>query len=196
MRAMRTKILASLLPLCLLVAGCGDDTTTAPDMSMPDLAPGPDLAMRTPDGVSCGQMTCPAGQSCCVMTSNNMVTGASCIAPNGQCSGSTLACDGPEDCGGGTGSGQYCCGTIQFSGGGPDAGAPTFNGGSAMCTSTCNFNFGSGSVTTRLCHQDVDCTGLTGPLGTMLDKCCTSTQAPGMHFCANTFGMGTGITCP
>lgn len=197
MHAMRNPILACVLPLCVLcAAGCGDDTTNAgPDMSMPDLAVGPDMAMRTPDGVVCGSMTCPVGQSCCVQASG-MVASAMC-GTGGQCNGGALlACDGPEDCGGGTASGQFCCGTVKFTAGmGPDAGAPMFQGGDAMCATSCNFNFGQGMLTTRLCHQDVDCTGLTGPLGTQLDKCCSSAQAPGLHFCATTF-PGLPVTCP
>ncbi len=191
MRAMR-----QLLALCalVLVAGCGDDTSVGPDMSMPaDLAPGPDLAVRLPDGVVCGQMSCPVGQSCCVMTSGNMTTSQMCIAAGGQCTGgAVLACDGPEDCS--NASMPFCCGTIKFTGGGPDGGATMFNGGNAMCTGTCDFNFGGGMVTTRLCHADVDCTGLTA-FGQNLNQCCSSAMAPGLHFCAAALGLG-GITCP
>lgn len=199
MRAMRNRILAALVPLCLLAAGCGDDTSSqGPDLSMPaDLAVGPDLAMRTPDGVVCGQDTCPVGQSCCVKPMG-MSTTAMCTSGAGACTGgATLACDGPEDCGGGTASGQFCCGTIELSGGGPDGGAPMFGGGSAMCTTTCAFDFdiGARKLTTRLCKQNVDCMGLTGPLNTPLDKCCSSTMAPGLHFCATAIAQA-GITCP
>jgi hypothetical protein len=203
MRAMRIPLLAAtVLPLCLLVVGCGDDTNhNAADMSMsvPDLAMGPDMAVRVPDGVVCGSMSCAVGQSCCITQSNNMATGAACVASASACtSGTVLSCDGAEDCGGAGSAGAYCCGTIQFSGGTPDGGAPMFQGGDASCTGTCNFAFAQGSVTTRLCHQDVDCTGLTGPLGIQLDKCCSSSQAPGLHICATNLGGlgGMGITCP
>jgi hypothetical protein len=190
MRAMRQTFALCAL---LLVAGCGDDTTNAgPDMTMPDLMPGPDMAVRVPDGVSCGSMTCAVGQSCCVTVSGTTPT-STCITAGGNCGGATLACDGPEDC---SSSMQYCCGMITFSGGGnPDAGSPMFNGGNSSCSGTCDFNFTQGppnKVTTRLCHADVDCTGLTG-FGQNLDKCCSSTQAPGLHFCAAAIA---GITCP
>lgn len=201
MRAMRNRIWTRVLPLCLLlVAGCGDDTTTQADMSMPDLAPGPDMAVRVPDGVVCGNMTCGVGQSCCITQSNNMATGATCVASAGACSsGTVLSCDGAEDCAGAGAAGAYCCGTVHFSAGTPDGGAPVFQGGSASCAGSCSFNLGQGSLTTRLCHQDVDCMGLTGPLGIALDKCCSSSQAPGLHFCATNLGGlggGAGITCP
>ena len=128
------------------------------------------------------------------MTANNMPSSATCVSSAGQCSGgSLLACDGPEDCGGGTGSGQFCCATINFTSM-PDAGV-SFNGGNASCSTSCAFAFGQGSVTSRLCHEDVDCTGLTGPLNTALNKCCSSTMAPGMHFCAAAISQ-LGVTCP
>jgi hypothetical protein len=51
-------------------------------------------------------------------------------------------------------------------------------------------------ITTRLCHLDDDCTGLSAGGGTvMLNRCCSSTMAPGLHFCAAAFGIG-GVTCP
>jgi hypothetical protein len=204
MRAMRQN-LASCAFACalLLVAGCGDDTAGGgPDMSMPaDLTVGPDIAVRMPDGVACGTATCPTGQSCCVMASGTSTTGATCIAAGGNCTGgAVLACDGPEDC---SSSMQFCCGTIKLTGsltGDADAGAPMFNGGNASCAATCDASFtpGSGStpttVKTRLCKIDDDCTGLSigGVVG--LNKCCSSTQAPGLHFCAA--ALGAGITCP
>jgi hypothetical protein len=195
MRAMR-----QILALCALVfvaGGCGDDTTSfGPDMSSPaDLTAGPDLAVRMPDGVVCGASSCSVGQSCCVSVTGT-TTSAMCLAPGGTCNGAKLACDGPEDCSSGM---QFCCGMITFSGGtNPDAGAPMFNGGNASCNGTCDFNFTQGppsQVTTRLCHADVDCTGLSLGGQVMLDKCCSSTMAPGLHFCAAALGFG-GITCP
>src|SRR4051812_2823199 len=205
MRAMRQSLASYALASCaslLLVgfaAGCGDDTDAGPDMSMPDLLAGPDLAVRTPDGVACGGMTCSVGQSCCVMASGTTTTSSTCITTGGDCSGgAVLACDGPEDCGSGM---QYCCGTIAFTGGiDPDGGAAMFQGGNSSCNASCDaaLNPGSGStpttVKTRLCKINDDCTGLSILGGSVkLDKCCTSTQAPGLHFCAAALGMG--ITC-
>jgi len=188
MRAMRQIIAVCALVLC--VGGCGDDTTSGADMSMPDLAPLPDMSLN---GVGCGNMTCAIGQECCVTVSGTGTTSSSCIAAGGNCSGgAVLACDGPEDCT----SSQFCCGMITFTGGlNPDAGTPMFNGGNSSCTATCDFNFTQGPpsmVTTRLCHFDADCTGLSA-FGQNLDKCCTSTMAPGLHFCGLAIG---GITCP
>ncbi len=191
-RAMRQTLALCALILC--AGGCGDDTTSAgPDMSMPDLLPGPDMAVRVPDGVACGSMTCAVGQSCCVTASGTTTTSDTCITTGGTCSGgAVLACDGPEDCS--NASMQYCCGTIAFTGGTPDGGAVMFNGGNSSCTGSCDFNLGTGQITTRLCHADVDCTGLSA-FGQSLDKCCSSAMAPGLHFCAAALGVG-GITCP
>ncbi|HWE28436.1 MAG TPA: hypothetical protein VHB97_10560 [Polyangia bacterium] len=181
----------ALCALLLCAGGCGDDSNGGPDMSMPDLAPPSDMSLN---GVGCGSMTCPIGQECCVTVSGTGTTTSTCIASGGNCSGgAVLACDGPEDCT----SSQFCCGTITFTGGAnPDAGAPMFQGGNSSCTGTCDFNINYPStptvVTTRLCHFDADCAGLTG-FGQNLDKCCSSTMAPGLHFCATAI---FGITCP
>jgi hypothetical protein len=192
MRAMRQSLALCAL---LLVAGCGDDSNNGgPDMSMPDLQPPPDLALN---GVGCGTTTCAVGQDCCVtVNSGTGTTSSTCIAAGGSCQGgAVLACDGPEDCA----ASQFCCGTIAFQGGGPDAGAPMFNGGNSSCTGTCDFNYQMGTpsmITTRLCHFDMDCSGLSAFGGAVqLNKCCSSTMAPGLHFCANTLGFG-GVTCP
>lgn len=197
MRGMRHNIALCALILVAVVgvAGCGNEGNHGPDMSMPlDLAPGPDIAVRSPDGVACGSTSCPPGQSCCVTSNGTMVTGSTCVSSSNQCSGALLACDGPEDCGI-NGAMPYCCGTIMFSGGGgPDAGTPMFQGGNAMCAASCNFLFGGNSVTTRLCQADVDCAGLTIPIVNTQTTCCSSPMAPGLHFCATAFA-GT-VSCP
>jgi hypothetical protein len=188
MRAMRQTLALCAL---LLAAGCGDDTNAGPDMSAPlDMTAGPDMAMRVPDGVSCGTMNCAIGQSCCVQPSGMTAT-QMCIAPNGACpGGGVLACDGPEDCSTGN---PYCCATVKFTQGGPDAGAGNVTGGDSMCTMTCDASFTPGSLKTRLCKVDSDCTGLNILGQVNLDKCCSTTMAPGKHFCAAPF---MGITCP
>ena len=190
MRAMRQTL--AFCVLILGVAGCGDDSNNAgPDMSMPaDLSLPPDMSLN---GVSCGSMTCSVGQSCCVTVSGTGTTSATCITAGGSCTGGAeLKCDGPEDC---TAS-QFCCGTITFTGGiDPDAGAPMFNGGASACSGTCDFNLNQGpptQVTSRLCHFDADCAGLTA-FGQNLDRCCSSAMAPGLHFCALAIA---GISCP
>jgi hypothetical protein len=188
MRAMRQTL--ALCVLLMAAAGCGDDTNGGPDMSMPlDMTAGPDMAVRVPNGVACGGMTCSTSQSCCVQVMG-MTPTSSCIAAGGQCAGgAVLACDGPEDC---SSASKYCCGTIKFMQGNPDGGTPVFNGGDAMCTATCDFSFGQSQVKTRLCQADVDCAGLTA-FGMAVDKCCSSAQAPGIKFCAAPIA---GITCP
>ncbi len=180
MRAMR-----QIIALCalVLVAGCGNDNNnTGPDMSMPDLLPLPDLAIP---GIACANTSCAVGQECCLSVSGTSTVSGTCISSGGTCSGAVLACDGPQQCG----ANQFCCGTITFSGGiNPDAGAPMFGGGNAACANTCDFTtnypMSPTMVTTRLCHVNDDCTGLSA-FGQPIDHCCTSSQAPGLHFCAS-----------
>jgi hypothetical protein len=194
MAAMRQTILVLCCAL-FSVAGCGDDTTAAKggDMSVVvgDLSVGADLAVRKPDGVACGSMTCAVGENCCVATSNNTVSGETCIAASASCAGSTLECDGPEDCG----TNPYCCATLNLAAASVDGGLPSLAGGDASCKGTCGFTVSTDltTINTRLCHQDVDCAGLTLPfVGTAL-TCCSSTMATGLHFCAAAIGP---ITCP
>jgi len=193
MRAMRQTLafLCVASAMGLGIAGCGDDSNNAgPDMSMPDLALPPDMSLN---GVVCGNMSCAVGQDCCVTVAGTTPTSA-CINAGDACTGgAVLKCDGPEDC---TQS-QFCCGMITFTGGlDPDAGAPMFNGGNSSCTGTCDFSTNypqtPTTVTTRLCHFDDDCTGLSA-LGQSINKCCSSTMAPGLHFCGLAIGP---ITCP
>jgi hypothetical protein len=191
MRAMRQTFLCVLASCTLLVGagGCGDDNGNAVDMSMPDLQPPSDMSLN---GVGCGSMTCAIGQECCVSVSGTATTTSTCVAAGGTCSGAVLACDGAEDCA----ASQFCCAMITFTGGiDPDAGAPMFNGGASSCSGTCDFNLAQGpptQVTSRLCHFDADCAGLTA-FGQNLDRCCSSAMAPGLHFCALAIA---GITCP
>ncbi|HEX4457184.1 MAG TPA: hypothetical protein VIA18_04400, partial [Polyangia bacterium] len=184
------------------VAGCSDDTTTVAnngaDMSVnaaADMTLGPDMTPRVPNGVACDTTTCAVGQSCCLTTANNAVTGGMCVASASACtSGSNLACDGPEDC---STASPTCCATLSLSGSltDADAGAPMLNGGNATCAGTCSFTAAAdfSSITTRLCHYNSDCAGLTVPyLGTPT-SCCSSSMVPGVHFCAVALA---GITCP
>src|SRR5262249_4077666 len=98
MRAMRNLTL-SVLSCAVMAIGCGSNTNAIHDMGVPDMTLGPDMAMRMPNGVACGQnMTCPVGNQCCFSFANNMATGAMCVSSPSQCQGAVLACDGPEDC--------------------------------------------------------------------------------------------------
>ena len=184
MRAMRHLLALCVLGLAVVATGCGDDSNNAgPDMSMPDLAPPPDMSLN---GVGCGNMTCAVGQDCCVTVGSGGTIASTCINSGGACAGgAVLSCDGPEDCS----SSQFCCAMITFSGGlNPDAGAIMFGGGNASCMATCDFatNYPNTPthVTTRLCHFAADCAGLSA-FGQPLNQCCTSPQAPGLHFCGS-----------
>lgn len=119
--------LVSWIAITMLVA-CGDDggggddapAIDASTSDVPDANPGP-----TPDadptagpdasvGVACGEAFCDSTQECCVQQG-----GATCVA-GGTCQGTTISCDGPEDC---PQVGQVCC--LDFGGQG---------GGGAECT--------------------------------------------------------------
>jgi hypothetical protein len=158
-----------------------------------DLTPGPDLAMRMPNGVACGgSLTCPVGQDCCISFANNMATGAMCVASASQCMGATLACDGPEDC---PMTGQTCCATVDIVGMGDAAG--TITGGNSKCNS-CSPAFTTGTLTTRLCHVPADCNNFSfGAGGFKLDfnKCCSNGMGSGggIQFCAPDPAVLTGL---
>jgi hypothetical protein len=188
MRAMRKIIFA----FALLVAGCGSNSSMH-DMAMSiDMSIGPDMAMRVPNGVVCGNMTCAVGQECCATVANNMVTGASCMATGGNCA-NAFTCDGPEDC---TKPTDQCCGTIDLNvGGNADAGI-TLAGGSSTCGAcTASISLG-GAVMTRMCHSATDCMGFsTAVLGQTIafDKCCTG-GGKSLQFCAPDPSVISGFT--
>lgn len=198
MRAMRKLTLASLALLCCVAAACGSNPGVH-DMGMVDMSPGPDMAMKMPNGVACGQMSCAVGQDCCLSIANNMITGASCVASGGMCTGATLACDGPEDCN--AKATDVCCTTITFkTNANADAGI-MLTGGNSKC-GTCSASIGIGSLTTRLCHKATDCTGLSSQLIGNFDKCCSQGPTGSLQFCApdpmviaGLLGMSPGYTC-
>jgi hypothetical protein len=194
MRAMRKITLASLALLSCVAAACGSNPGVH-DMGMADMSLGPDMAMKMPNGVACGQMTCAVGKECCVSVANNMVTGATCIDSGGMCNGSALACDGPEDCN--KNATDVCCSTINFmTSGNADAGI-TFTGGKSTCGS-CTAMLGFTSLTTRLCHSGADCTNFSATLlGQKLtfDKCCSQgSTTGGLQFCAPDPSTISGLT--
>jgi hypothetical protein len=185
----------------VFVLGCnnsGIKSSNDMSMSIVDMAVGPDMAMRLPDGVACGASKCDVGKTCCVDT---MAATTTCVASPAACNASAFTCDGPEDCTGGT---SQCCTTVDFTLPNPDAGVQGgINGANAMCVASCQAAISGSSLTTRLCHQDVDCKGLAINFGISipLEQCCSSTLLPGAHFCASStlsqFGGGQiPITCP
>jgi hypothetical protein len=182
----------------LLVLGCGNDNGGhgGVDMSLP--APGPDMAVRVPNGVVCDKMTCAVGKVCCVMTSGAQITGSACIASDAPCTGARIACDGPEDCT--SADAKNCCGTIQLTTPDVDGGTPMISGGGAMCASDCAVKLASGSVSSRLCSLTEDCAGfaVTTPIGPLpLDQCCSIVGGPALHFCASSLlsRFGVQLSC-
>jgi hypothetical protein len=106
-------------------------------------------------GVVCNGSPCTTPDVCCVTLSGISVTqtcGAATACTGG---GVTLACDGPEDCGGGT---PVCCGSLQ-------------TGAQCAATGSCQSST-TGGV---LCHNNDDC-----PTGTT----CKAPPIPNLpHFC-------------
>jgi hypothetical protein len=190
------------LVLCLGLLACNDDNLMGgmSDMTvLPDLSPVIDMAMRQPDGVTCGNQTCNSPMVCCVKPGAGGTT-AMCAAP-GTCGdgGAEVMCDGPEDC---PASMHNCCANAKFSLGVGDA-APMAQGANAACGSDAacpaGVDLAAQELHTKLCHTAADCVGYSGstPLGTTdFDGCCMSDQAPGVKFCAPTqFMGGNRYTC-
>jgi hypothetical protein len=171
------------------ISGCNDDNLLG-GMDMvfvPDMA-GVDLAVKMPNGVTCGSDTCMSPEVCC-LTPSGMTVSTMCAA-SGSCGNMSgeLACDGPEDCV--SASAGNCCATAKFSLGAGDMG-PMPEGADAVCGSdsdcAAGVDLNAGELHTKLCHKESDCTGYTGdtPLGSAdFNGCCTSDQAPGVSFCA------------
>jgi hypothetical protein len=179
------------LVLCLALFACNDDNLMGgmSDMTViHDLTPIIDMAMRLPDGVMCGGSVCNAPQVCCVKPSMGGTT-AMCGA-SGSCGdgGAELMCDGPEDC---PATMHNCCATAKFSLSGTDA-APMAQGANAACGSDAacpaGVDLAASELHTKLCHTAADCVGYSGTVPIIgaadFDGCCTSTQAPGIQFCA------------
>ena len=85
-------------------------------------------------GVPCGTATCNSPDVCCVT-----MQGSSCTADCQQ--GLSLACDGPEDCSGGT---PVCCADVSMGGGG------------SQCVADGDCNSG-GYTSGVVCHTVADC---------------------------------------
>jgi hypothetical protein len=201
MRAMRNLTLA-IVGCGLVAVGCGSNPAVK-DMSIAvDMAPGPDMAMRVPNGVACGtNVTCAVGKDCCVSFANNMATGAMCVDTPAQCQGALLACDGPEDCN--MSATDACCATINLKGIGSDAGVMV-TGGNSKCGQCAASVSLTGTFMTKLCHVPADCTSFsaTVPIIGKIDfnKCCSNGMG-GVQFCApdpstlGAFGGGGAYTC-
>jgi hypothetical protein len=158
------------------------------------------MAFIPPQGdasIACGNLTCMPGELCCGSFVNMQVmTMCAASCPDG---GLTIACDGPESCGG-----NPCCAAVAN-------GAPQ----NVSCTAAPTDCAPSIDVMTqagqdRLCHVDADCGdgkpgisafGVTLPL----NQCCTITSnGQSTHICLNAtaitlgmmFGLGITGTCP
>jgi len=140
------------LVIALVLVGCGERSSPRQDAITTDgndaLGDGGDDANRN-GGVACGDgtTTCPIpDQVCCDTTGVDQ-----CVATGGGCAGSSLACDGPEDCP----MVQECC---LF----PDHSQCLDDG---ICGTT-------GVITEVMCHGDADCDMAAG------QHCCGTAPGP------------------
>ncbi|MBI3185346.1 MAG: hypothetical protein HYZ28_24675 [Myxococcales bacterium] len=109
-----------------------------------------------PDGgvgvVDCGGTWCGGGDKCCVVIGDGGYA-LQCLA---ACSGTSVDCDGPEDCS--TGGAPVCC--AQFSLGAGGFPFCPLDSASAGCGASCAFSFPSscpGSGQARACQGNADC---------------------------------------
>jgi hypothetical protein len=113
---------------------------------------GADVPASGGASIACGDTTCTGGKICCVGTPST------CIAASDSCLmgyGSTISCDGPEDCG----SGELCMdkpGSFPLSVG-CVAGTDPYS---------------------AYCHDQADCAGSAYPV-----KCCGTGGLNGMKRC-------------
>ena len=204
-----TYALALAPALALLAAGCGDDgglAITPRDLTLP---PQPDLTVVVPPdmtvlkdfavppdltpasdfgGVLCGNMTCAPNQMCCATVENMNLVQTCQASCDGDAGMFVVACDGPEDC-----KGNPCCAMVSIGGGGMMMGG-------AMCTNApnaCQINLAMNAISTRLCHADADCAGLTIPILGSPAQCCHEASQPNTHVCAAPINfMGFNFQCP
>ena len=114
--------------LVVLVAGCGDDTTSSTaDLAVAlDLAPSADLVVLAPECDVFADSGCPAGQKCTVGTQNGTPRDL-CFAVGANPVGEGAACSSVSDGSGRTGDncapGLIC---LDFPGDGPHCRKPCF----------------------------------------------------------------------
>src|SRR5262249_19122018 len=113
----------------------------------------PPADAAAPRHVKCGRTdVCDlATMDCCARPVSGSGLDDVCIPRGGDCDGTRITCDGPEDCDGG----QVCC---ETAGGGATTLACTT---ADACASETGF-------AVRLCHLDDDC------VGAALPHCCFS----------------------
>lgn len=197
------------LAFVLLVAGCGNNSLSTQDLSLPgtdlsaaqdlsvpkgDLSTPADMTYRGPatDGgpLACGSATCAKGDVCCVTGSGGSAA-ATCAASCAD-GGVSIACNGPGDCGG-----DPCCATLE------NASPKNVVCETAMNACPPMFDLATRSGMTRMCNVDGDCiAGLTPQQAQseMYKDCCHSNANSSSHFCfsasiASGFPQA-GITCP
>lgn len=167
------------------------DTATDPDVVLPESGPLDDSGLSTghEGGIACGTLTCINGDLCC--PSGGVDSGVSfTCAPT--CSGATIACTSPDNCGG-----NPCCTQITQS---------TATTPSALCTSApsaCEpkLDLVARGAQTRLCRNDADC--VSGITSKNLPNCCQITyQGNTFKGCFNkTYAayagqVGATVVCP
>jgi hypothetical protein len=135
-------------------------------------------------GVQCSAQVCSSIQACCVQGNQ-----ATCSSAGSCGDGGVLACDGPEDCSGGS---PICCMTLARET--TDAGVSGGANESTACAGSCPGTTSGAGTTTKACHTDNNCTGYTVS-GMAANRCC-SLSGIIARFCAPPPGPGAMHTCP
>jgi hypothetical protein len=138
-----------------------------------------DMSSGGNGGFVCGAQTCGAGTQCCVVGTTPMCS-SSC--PDG---GFVASCSQPSECS----TGSACCLTAT---------ATPFGVESVACkpVASCvpSYNVLSGTILTRACVADSDCTD-NNTNHTMFGSCCTEATT-GRKACFSKTLAGNGWTCP
>ena len=138
------------------------DSTAPADSSTPESGPSDTAVSDAPAEVSetsggaivkCNDVDCAVGQVCCTSSALGEKTRSSTACPTDFV---TLACDGPEDCGGAT---PFCCADADLTGSGFMC---AFAIKGASCRATCPSSIPSSCpispARVRPCHGPADCT--------------------------------------
>jgi hypothetical protein len=117
-----------LIAVAIVVTGCQPVSTVGTQKN----PVAPDAAQMQPGLVACGSSDCDVaqGETCCLKVSTGTPSCGTSACPQFS---TTIACDGPEDCGG-----TACCGSVA-------------EGTACIASAAC------ASGIAQFCHADSDC---------------------------------------
>jgi hypothetical protein len=139
------------------------------------------------EGIVCGELVCTGNDICCAdFSSGTLETSCAVSCPAGQ---ATIACDGPEDCGGGT---PYCCGDVVFGAG--SLGSCPVDSLAAACAASCApyIPFSCSSQgTVAPCHVRSHC----ADFGSYSECCSFELSGASATFCVTTLLSSVSLGC-